>query len=174
MRWRLMGEWKYSWTILNLSTRQKWVVASRLFRFTPGKSPGIQWKRGWLDYIAGLDAVEKRNISFPCRESNPAVQSVVCPYTDWATPTSPRIYVEGLRKTIKTSTKVLVCRSGLEPVTTQIWFHNVIVTPVPQVYRILRGADYRKGHEIISTQRQEVRHSKTMNNLIWQVHKLRS
>jgi hypothetical protein len=120
--------------------------ASRPDRFNPGeRAPGTHWKRGWMGYRASFDAVEKWKISFPCRLSNPAVQSVACRYTDWAILTRPGIYLEGLRKTIKTSTKVLGYRSGLEPSTTQIRFHNVTDTLPPQVYRILHGAGYRKG-----------------------------
>jgi hypothetical protein len=46
--------------------------ASRPGRFTPGKRVhGTHWIGGWVSPRAGLDAVEKRKISCPCRESNP-------------------------------------------------------------------------------------------------------
>jgi hypothetical protein len=46
--------------------------ASRRGRFTPRKrGPGIHWIGAWVGPCASLDAVEKRKISFLCRESNP-------------------------------------------------------------------------------------------------------
>jgi hypothetical protein len=44
-----------------------------------GKDPGTHWTGGWVGSRAGLDAVEQRKISCPCRESNPAVQPVSIP-----------------------------------------------------------------------------------------------
>jgi hypothetical protein len=44
--------------------------------FTPrplypqGRTPGTHWIGGWVDPIAVLDAVVKRKIPTPCRESN--------------------------------------------------------------------------------------------------------
>jgi len=46
-----------------------------------GNDPGIHWIAGWVGSIVGLDAVEKRKISFPCQELNPyspVIQSVAC------------------------------------------------------------------------------------------------
>jgi hypothetical protein len=61
---------------------------SRPGRFTPKeRAPGTYWIRGWVGSRAGLDAVVKRKILSPRRESNldhPIVQPVVSPYTDWA------------------------------------------------------------------------------------------
>jgi hypothetical protein len=40
---------------------------------------------GWVGPRASLDAMKKRKISFPCRESNRSflvIQSVACPYTN--------------------------------------------------------------------------------------------
>jgi hypothetical protein len=66
-----MEEWRYSSTILNLGTRGEW-SDSRLGRFTPWEIvPGTHWIGGWVGPRAGLDAMEKRKISFPCWESNP-------------------------------------------------------------------------------------------------------
>jgi hypothetical protein len=46
--------------------------ASRPGRFFPGeRGPGIHWRGAWVGPRAGLDAVEKRKISCPCRGSNP-------------------------------------------------------------------------------------------------------
>jgi hypothetical protein len=46
--------------------------ASRPGRFTAReRAPGIHWLGGWVGLGAGLDAVEKRNISCPYRESDP-------------------------------------------------------------------------------------------------------
>jgi hypothetical protein len=44
--------------------------------FTPREiAPGTHWIGGWVGPRAGLDAVEKRRISCPCRESNPGSQA---------------------------------------------------------------------------------------------------
>jgi hypothetical protein len=46
--------------------------ASRPGRFTPGeRASSTHWIKGWVGPRAGLDAVEKRTISFPCQKSNP-------------------------------------------------------------------------------------------------------
>jgi hypothetical protein len=62
--------------------------ASRPGRFTPReRSPGTRWIGGWVGPRAVLDAVVKRKIPSPRRESNlrtPIVQHVARPYTDWA------------------------------------------------------------------------------------------
>jgi hypothetical protein len=45
---------------------------SHLGRFIPGeRASGTHWIGGWVDPTTGLDAVEKRRISFPCQESKP-------------------------------------------------------------------------------------------------------
>jgi hypothetical protein len=47
-------------------------------------SAGTHWVGGWVSVSAGLEAVEKRKISFLYPKSNPdflAVQPVVCPET---------------------------------------------------------------------------------------------
>jgi hypothetical protein len=49
-------------------------------RFAPRRrAPGTHWTRGWMGPGAGVDAVEKRQIYFPCRESNPTIQPVAIP-----------------------------------------------------------------------------------------------
>jgi hypothetical protein len=46
--------------------------ASRPVRFTPKKRAlGTHWIGGWADPSAGLDAVVKRKIPSPCRDSKP-------------------------------------------------------------------------------------------------------
>jgi hypothetical protein len=42
-----------------------------LILYPQGKSPGIHWIRGWVGLIVVLDAVMKREIPSPRRESNP-------------------------------------------------------------------------------------------------------
>jgi hypothetical protein len=65
----MWGEWRYSSTILDLDNTWRWIV-----RFTPrqvyprGKSPHGTHR---VDPRAGLDAVENREASCLCRESNP-------------------------------------------------------------------------------------------------------
>jgi hypothetical protein len=57
-------------------------------RFTPReRAPGTHLIRGWVDLRAVLDAVVKRKIPSPHRESDPRtpiIQSVAQRYTDWA------------------------------------------------------------------------------------------
>jgi hypothetical protein len=69
--------------------------ASRPGRFTPReKTSGSHWIGGWVGPRAGLDAVVKRKIPSPRRESNPRtsiVQPVAQRYTDWAI-TALKIY----------------------------------------------------------------------------------
>jgi hypothetical protein len=58
--------------------------ASRPGRFTHREgTPGTHWIGGWVGPRAVLDAVVKRKISSPCRESNSRTL-IVQPYTDWA------------------------------------------------------------------------------------------
>ena len=76
---RHVGEWTYSWLILNFSTRWRWVVRFTLW----GKSPRYPLNKG----VGGPqsrcgESSDKRKISRPCRESNrdfsfrPVVQSL--------------------------------------------------------------------------------------------------
>jgi hypothetical protein len=62
--------------------------ASHPGRFTPReRDPGTHWIGGWVGPRAVLDAVVKRKIPIPRRESNPItpiVQHVAQRYTDWA------------------------------------------------------------------------------------------
>jgi hypothetical protein len=62
--------------------------ASRPGRFSPReRAPGTYWIGGWVGPRAVLDAVVKRKIPSPHRESNPRipiVQPVPQHYTDWA------------------------------------------------------------------------------------------
>jgi hypothetical protein len=54
---------------------------------TPGKDPGIYWIGDWVGSRTGLDVLEKRRISCPCRDSNPGPSSPYpSHYTDWASP----------------------------------------------------------------------------------------
>jgi hypothetical protein len=66
-----MGEWRYSSTILVL--RSRWKGNSQvhaLDALTPGERAfGIHWIGGRVGFRGGLDAVEKREISWPCRKS---------------------------------------------------------------------------------------------------------
>jgi hypothetical protein len=74
--------------ILDLGTRWRWVVSSLSGRFTPReRAPGTRLIGGSVGPSAGLDAVVKRKIPSPRRESNPRtpiVQPVAQCYTDWA------------------------------------------------------------------------------------------
>jgi hypothetical protein len=49
-------------------------TASRPGRFTPReRAPGTHWIRGWMGPRAVVDAVVKRNIPSPRRESKPRI-----------------------------------------------------------------------------------------------------
>jgi hypothetical protein len=55
----------------------------------PGKEPpGTHWIGGWVGHRAVLDAVVKRKIPSPCRESNPRTP-IIQRYTDWANTALP-------------------------------------------------------------------------------------
>jgi hypothetical protein len=86
----VLGEWRYSSThsLTSALDGRDW-PASRPCRFTPReRAPGTPWIGGWLGPRAVLDAVVKRKIPSPRRESDPRtpiVQPVAQRYTDWAT-----------------------------------------------------------------------------------------
>jgi hypothetical protein len=85
----VLGEWRYSSThsLTSALDGVEWST-SRLGRFIPReKAPGTPWIGGWVSPRAVLDAVAKRKIPNPHRESNPRtpiVQPVAQRYTDWA------------------------------------------------------------------------------------------
>jgi hypothetical protein len=83
----VLGEWRYS-SIHSLTSAlvgDEWST-SRPGRFTPReRTPGTLWIAGWVGPGAVLDAVVKRKVPSPRRESNPRtpiVQSVAQRYTD--------------------------------------------------------------------------------------------
>jgi hypothetical protein len=80
MPWRHIGEWRYSSThsFASALDRGEW-SASRPGRFTiKERAPGTYWIGDWVDPRAGLEAVVKRKIPNPCRDSNPRSYSL-CP-----------------------------------------------------------------------------------------------
>jgi hypothetical protein len=85
----VLGEWRYSSThsLTWALDGGEWST-SRPGRFTHRESaPGTHWTGGWVGPRAVLDAVVKRKIPSPHRESNPRtpiVQPVAQRYTDWA------------------------------------------------------------------------------------------
>jgi hypothetical protein len=69
----VLGEWRYSSThsLTSALDGGEW-SASHSGRFTPREgAPGTHWVGGWVGCRAGLDAVTKRKIPSPRRESNP-------------------------------------------------------------------------------------------------------
>jgi hypothetical protein len=69
----VLGEWRYISThsLTSALDGGEW-SASRPGRFTPSeRDPGTHWIGGWVGPRAVLDAVVKRKISSPRRESNP-------------------------------------------------------------------------------------------------------
>jgi hypothetical protein len=69
--------------------------ASRSGRFNPReRGPGTHYIRGCVGLSAGLDAVAKRKVSCPCRQSNSnslVFQPVADRYTDGAIPAADMI-----------------------------------------------------------------------------------
>jgi hypothetical protein len=82
-----MGEGRYSskHSLTSALDGGEW-SASRPGRFTPReRAPGTHWIGGWVGPRAVLDAVVKRKIPIPHRESNPRtpiIQPVDQLYTD--------------------------------------------------------------------------------------------
>jgi hypothetical protein len=67
----VMGEWRYSPRILDFDTRLRWVVSFMTRPLHPqGRTPRTHWLGGWVGPRAGLDAVMKREIPSPYRDSN--------------------------------------------------------------------------------------------------------
>jgi hypothetical protein len=87
MQLRRIGEWRYSSThpLTSALDGGEW-SASRPGRFTSReRAPDTHWVGGWVGPGAVLDAVVKRKILSPLRESNPRtaiVQPVSQHYTD--------------------------------------------------------------------------------------------
>jgi hypothetical protein len=85
----VLWEWRYSSThpLASALDGGEW-SASRPGRYTlRERAPGTHWIGDWVDPRAVLDAVVKRKIPRPRRESKPRtpiVQSVAQRYTDWA------------------------------------------------------------------------------------------
>jgi hypothetical protein len=85
----VLGEWRYGSTpsLTSALGGDEW-SASRPGRFTPReRTPGTHWIGGWVGPRSVLDAVKKRKIPSPRRESNPRtpiVQPVAQRYTDGA------------------------------------------------------------------------------------------
>jgi hypothetical protein len=88
MPWRRIGEWRYSSThsLTSALDGGEWSV-SHTSRFTSREiAPGTYWIGGWVGPRTVLDAVVKRKIPNPRRESNPRtpiVQPVAQRYTEW-------------------------------------------------------------------------------------------
>jgi hypothetical protein len=83
--WRRMEEWRYSSTILNFSSRwTEWSASRPRQVHRRGQSPRTHLRGGWVGQRADMDSMEKRNISFPSRESNlgPAFPSLVATPTE--------------------------------------------------------------------------------------------
>jgi hypothetical protein len=69
--WRSMREWRYSSSILDLSTRRRWMVA-----WIRDTDSGTHWMGSWVSPRAGLNDVEKRKVSAPAVNWTRAVQPV--------------------------------------------------------------------------------------------------
>jgi hypothetical protein len=61
-------EWRYSYTIFNLGTTSRWIA---VYPWGSSPTPGTHFIGGWLGSKAGLNMVEKTNISCPYQELNP-------------------------------------------------------------------------------------------------------
>jgi hypothetical protein len=86
----VLDEWMYgsNHSLTSALDGGEW-SASRPGRFTPKEGAlGTHWIGGWVGPRAVLDAVVKKKIPSPCRESNPTtpiIQLVAQRYTEWAT-----------------------------------------------------------------------------------------
>jgi hypothetical protein len=60
------GSRRIAHIILNLGTRWRSVVNVTPRPLYPVDEPWYPWKGGWKGPKAGLDNLEKRNLSFPC------------------------------------------------------------------------------------------------------------
>jgi hypothetical protein len=56
----------------DLGTRWKIMVSFAAAVHPVKEPPDVHWIRGWVALRACLDAVEKKQISYPCQESNPS------------------------------------------------------------------------------------------------------
>jgi hypothetical protein len=65
-----MGSGGMAPRFINLGTRRRLVSFTPWPHYPRGKSPHTHSIGGWVGPRTGLDAVAKRNISSPCRESN--------------------------------------------------------------------------------------------------------
>jgi hypothetical protein len=76
------------WLYTFLTSALDWGNGQRPDRFNLWeRAPPRTYSIGWMGPRAGLSAVEKEKIYFPCRELNHdslAVQPVARRYTDWA------------------------------------------------------------------------------------------
>jgi hypothetical protein len=86
MPWRHMGEWRYISTILDPSTRRRWVVSFTHWLLYPwGSSPQYPLDRrlggpqSWSGFYG-----EEKNLA-PVGNYIPAVPPLASCYTDWAT-----------------------------------------------------------------------------------------
>jgi hypothetical protein len=86
MPWRIVWEWRYSSTILDLSTRWRWVVSFTTPAALPRgeRAPGIHWIGGYVGPRACLDVIKKRKvIPLPGIEPGRPARR----YISWATTT---------------------------------------------------------------------------------------
>jgi hypothetical protein len=81
-----MGEWRYSSTnsLTSALDGDEWLPSHPGLFIPRERTPGTHWIGGWVGPRAVLDAVVKRKIPSPRRESNPRtpiVQPVTQRYT---------------------------------------------------------------------------------------------
>jgi hypothetical protein len=127
----VLGECRYSSThsLTSALDGGEW-SASRPGCFnSTERAPDTHWTGGWVDPRAVMDAVVKRKIPSPCRESNPRTpinQPVNQGYTDWAIP-APFRNEENLEncdsgqaasdQTFEPRTSLILSRGGTHSVT---------------------------------------------------------
>jgi hypothetical protein len=76
-QWRLKVEWWNSSISFNISPRWRWVVSVTLLPpYSRGSRPQVLTvQEGWVGSWAGLDSIEKRNITWPAYNRAPISQS---------------------------------------------------------------------------------------------------
>jgi hypothetical protein len=83
MQWRLMEEWRYSSTLLDLGTRWKWVVSFRpLPLYIRGKNTRYSLDRRVGAPQSQSACWEEKNLG-PSGNRTLAIKPVACRYTNW-------------------------------------------------------------------------------------------
>jgi hypothetical protein len=88
-----MGDWRYSFIILNLGTRWRWVVSFTLRPlYSQGNSPRYPLYERLDGALSSSGCYGKKKTLVPAGNRTPTVQPLACRYTDWSIPALCRRY----------------------------------------------------------------------------------